>query len=74
MKTTYLDDPDHEWILDPTSIDADAEQVITALLNAASNETTFSMDVILRGAAGLLQRGAGTPAQCLDTSMTWWYG
>lgn len=31
-------------------------------------------DLILRGAHGLHTRGAGTPTQCLDTSMTWYYG
>ena len=39
----------------------------------ASHDLVAVMDV-LRGALGLLEHCAGTPAQCLDTALTWLAG
>jgi hypothetical protein len=129
---TYLDDPDHHWVIEPAASDdpvevlrelvtrlspegmrgyswdpdiiaalAAVEPLCSDLLDALVNppEGTSLLDafntllaalrlspitdddghaeerdLVLRGAHGLHTRGAGTPTQCLDTALTWYYG
>lgn len=79
---TYLDDPDHDWSIDPAASigDLDLDQVISDLfdrLNSSTfptphRQTEFSL--ILKGALELSRRSPAPLAQCLETSMIWYYG
>lgn len=67
---TYLDDPTLPLVVDPADLGADAETVIGDLLTRNPADTA----IIVRGAALLSAADAGTAAECLATSMTWFYG
>lgn len=70
---SYLDDPDHTWELDPISLveTRDLEQLMEEL----HERQWDGIGLILQGYAGLKQRlPTATDAQCLDTSMIWYYG
>jgi len=70
---SYLDNPDHSWTLDPTTtIEVDAEQLLTDLYQRDLSREDLTL--IYRGAQGLWERGQGTAAQCLDTSIVWLFG
>jgi hypothetical protein len=72
LRRSYLDDPDHARVLDPASLDADAETVLENLLRR--NASLDDLELIFRGAAQLFEAHAGTAAECLDTSVIWLYG
>jgi hypothetical protein len=67
---TYLDDPGLTLVIDDADVGADAETVIGELL--ARNPADAAL--IVRGARMLSDAGAGSAAECLATSMTWYYG
>lgn len=80
---TYLDDPDHDWSIDPSSEvnDLDLDQVISDLKHRLAcpcltctlgNE--MALELILKGALELARRTDAPLARCLDTSMIWYYG
>jgi len=71
---SYLDDPEHPWMLDPATLDGvvDAEQILIDLLQRELSGEDLML--IYRGAQGLWKRGQGTATQCLDTSMVWLFG
>ncbi|MGV9367100.1 hypothetical protein [Amycolatopsis sp. NPDC003731] len=66
----YLNPSTLPLVIDPADLGAEAGIVISELLtrNPADAAT------ILQGAALLFAADAGTPAECLATSMTWLYG
>ncbi|HET6286475.1 MAG TPA: hypothetical protein VFG15_06960 [Amycolatopsis sp.] len=69
---SYLDDPDLRWTLDPASLGMDAETVLGDLLS--QQQVRLRDALIIDGAQRLYARGAGTAAECLHTSMIWFYG
>lgn len=79
---TYLDDPDHDWSIDPasTTSNLDLEQTITDLLDRIADDTRsrqsrdMALRLIISGALELSRRTDAPLAQCLDTSMIWYYG
>lgn len=80
LADTYLNDPDHEWKIDPAARLTGEEDVIRDLLMDVVGDQIDGIDgidvlnLVLAGARGLLERGAGTPSECLRTSMIWYYG
>ena len=71
---SYLDDPDHDWALDPatTAGEVDAEDLLADLYQR--DLSAEDLTLIYRGAQGLWQRGQGSAAQCLDTAIVWLFG
>ncbi len=71
---SYLDDPQHVWRLDPstTARTVDAEDILADLLQR--DLSPDEIQLIYWGARGLWERGHGSTAQCLDTSMVWLFG
>jgi hypothetical protein len=68
---SYLDDPEHEWRLDPAVRDFPLE----VLLDEVASRDWDGIDLILQGYAGLKQRlPNATDSECLQTSMIWYYG
>lgn len=66
---SYLDDPNHVFALDPASHGACAETVLTGLLRRRSSPR--EMVLVMSGAERLFAGGAGTAAECLETSLIW---
>lgn len=66
---SYLDDPDHVWRLEPSARN-DAELVLRKLLGYEELGPA-DLDVIVRGARGLRDRGLGPRARCFDTALIW---
>lgn len=79
---TYLEDPTHDWSIDPVAQCSflDFDQVITDL-NDRIHSSLFDpphqrteLELIVRGAMELARRTEAPLAQCLETSMIWYYG
>lgn len=79
---SYLDDPDHDWNIDPVAQCSflDLDQVIADLIDRdrTSTRPQLTKDVglalIVRGALELARRTDAPLEQCLETSMIWYYG
>lgn len=71
---SYLDGlTEEEWVLDPISIEL--PRSLEALMDELAGRNWDGIELILRGYAGLRQRlPSATDAQCLDTSMVWYFG
>jgi len=77
---SYLDDPDHVWEVDP-SVKADPRTMtglfmeLTTRSVSEGDEFSPAWEMIILGAAELKKRHPeATVAECLDTSMIWYYG
>lgn len=74
--STYLDDPDHMWVIDPAAVEADDVEAVQRL-GADIRSTTLSYadkKLIIDGVIGLLARKAGTVGECVRTSLIWFFG
>ncbi|MEV6871692.1 hypothetical protein [Amycolatopsis sp. NPDC051128] len=67
---TYLDDPDLALVIDDADVGADAKTVIGELLTRNPADAAL----IVWGARMLSDASAGSAAECLARSMTWYYG
>jgi hypothetical protein len=74
MTVSYVDDPDHDWTLDPatTAGEVDAEELLADLYQR--DLSAEHLMLIYRGAQGLWQRGQGSATRCLDTAIVWLAG
>lgn len=69
---SYLDDPDHDWSLDPASVD---NSLLEDVIHLAENATSEEVELVLRGYRGLKQRYPdATDQECFGTAMIWLYG
>lgn len=73
---SYLDDPQHVWELEPTAQRATAANVRESLdhMQAFNNISEEGLALIVRGAAGLMERSKGTAFECFETAVCWYYG
>jgi hypothetical protein len=71
---SYLDDPEHDWSIDPTAGDGTS---LNSLMNELCSRLTEEeeLQIIFRGYAGLKMRyPEASDPECLQTSMIWYYG
>lgn len=69
---SYLDDPEHEWEIDPGSKEHSLWGAIDQLDNEGTDE---SIEIVLLGYEGLRQRHPeATVQECFITSMIWLFG
>jgi hypothetical protein len=69
---SYLDDPDHDWSLDP---EASTNTLLEDIIHLSEHGDSDSIALVLQGYFGLKQRHpeAGDD-ECFGTSMVWYFG
>jgi hypothetical protein len=71
-RMSYLDDPEHDWVLDPASEGGNLLSDITHLYLHGDLET---IALVLQGYHGLKTRfPEASDAACFATSMIWYFG
>jgi len=74
---TYLDDPEFEWAIDPSSLVRTRAlgDLIATLTDSRFIPDEVAQRLVLRGYAGLKARHPNaTDEECLDTAIVWYTG